>query len=142
MQHFRWFLAVGLIAAGMVVAVACDDDDDKNGAPAEVQLTDEDDGTSVSLGDGGTLIVVLVSNASTGYSWRVAGDLPDILSQEGDSVYVPPGSTSPVAGAAGNEKFTFKAAKTGEATLKLEYVRPFETGVPPEKTFEVTVKVE
>jgi hypothetical protein len=37
---------------------------------------------------------------------------------------------------------TFKAVKTGSSTVTLNYLRPFEQGVPPVQTedFDVTVK--
>jgi inhibitor of cysteine peptidase len=143
-RKFAWLVptaAVGVLVLSLVAA-ACGDDDDDSVAPDEVQLTKADNGKTVAVTNGGTLIVALASNPSTGYSWAVVADEPTNLELEGEPAYVPPGSTTPVVGAAGTEVFTFKAIKTGTAKLSMAYARSFETGVEPEETFEVTVKVE
>jgi inhibitor of cysteine peptidase len=132
----------GLFAIAFSAAACGDDDDDHGGAPDEVQLSQADDGKTVTLANGGTLIVALTSNPSTGYSWAVVADEPTNLELEGEPRYVPPGSTTPVVGAPGTEVFTFKAIRTGTSKLSMAYARSFETGVEPEETFEVTVKVE
>lgn len=132
----------GLLAISLS-ATACGDDDDDNGdAPTEVQLTKADDGKTVTVAMDGTVIVALAANPSTGYSWAVVATEPANLELEGEPTYVPPGSTTPVVGAAGTEVFTFKATKTGSSKLSMAYTRSFETGVAPVETFEVTVKVE
>ncbi len=111
--------------------------------PAEVQLTDADNGTSVTLANGGTLIIALASNPSTGFTWSVADPSPSQLVLQGEPKYVPPGSTTtPAVGAAGTQVFTFKATSTGVAELTLNYARSFEPTATPDKTFTVTVTVE
>ena len=106
----------------------------------EVQLTQSDTGGMVKLAKGGTLIVALPSNPTTGYSWAVVSDLPGTLHQEGEPRYVPAGSTQPVAGAGGTEVFTFAAMEKGNATLELAYGRPFENSAP-RQTFSIEVAV-
>jgi inhibitor of cysteine peptidase len=150
-------LTIGLatllvFAAGLSFACGDDDDDEPAAptstagptggtAPDEVQLTDADNGSTVQLANGGTLIVALPSNITTGFSWSVSESSSPQLELQGEPQYVPAGSTTPVVGAGGTEVFTFKAAGTGTATLTLEYRRPFEPGVPPEQTFSVTVEI-
>ncbi|MBE0609973.1 MAG: protease inhibitor I42 family protein [Dehalococcoidia bacterium] len=134
----------GLLAVSLSTA-ACgddDDDDDNGGAPNEVQLSKADNGKTVTVAMNGTVIVALASNPSTGYSWAVVATEPANLELEGEPTYVPPGSTTPVVGAAGTEVFTFKAIRTGSSKLSMAYARSFETGVAPVETFEVTVEVE
>jgi inhibitor of cysteine peptidase len=111
--------------------------------PAEVRLTETDDGASVDLAVGGTLVVALASNPSTGYAWVVEEPVPDQLEQEGPAVYEEPEATDePVVGAPGTETFTFTAVAAGSATLRLAYVRSWEEGVAPEETFTATLAVE
>lgn len=43
--------------------------------------------------------------------------------------------------AGGTEKFTFGATSAGVVTLHVVYRRTFEPGVPPIRTFEVSVTV-
>ena len=131
---FRAFL-VGLLN----IAVACGGGDSEY--PDKLQLTDSDNGSSVKLALNGELNVALASNITTGFSWSVGDQSATQLELKGEPRYVPPGSTTPVVGAAGTQVFTFEAKSTGTAKLVLEYKRPFEPGVAPEKTFSVTVEV-
>ena len=154
----RWTVIVMPLVLVVALVSACDDDDEDGDdgvptatavataaptatVPGEVQLTGEDDGTSVQLALGGTLIIALTSNPSTGFSWAVTPPEPVGLELEGEPAYVPPGSTTPVVGAAGTEVFTFNATGAGETTLTLTYARGFEPGAAGEETFTVTVEV-
>jgi predicted secreted protein len=124
----------------VAAAVACGDGDGA-GYPDEVQLTDADDGSSVKLALGGELIVALASNITTGFSWSVGEATADALELQGEPRYVPPGSTTAVAGAAGTQVFTFEAKSAATARLVLEYRRPFEPGAAPQQTFSVSVEI-
>ncbi len=146
--RFSWLIPAALVGglALAISAAACGDDDDdgggNGGAPSEVQLTGDDNGKTVSVAKDGTVIIALVSNPSTGFSWAVISDEPDNLELEGEPKFVPPGSTTPVVGAPGTEVFTFKAVETGTSKLSMGYARSWEQGVQPEQTFEITVVVE
>lgn len=110
-------------------------------APASsvATLTQSDSGRKVEVPVGGRLVVQLPSNRTTGYSWQ-ATQTAGIV-QAGEPVYDSP-NTPGLVGAGGTETFTFTASSRGTSTLKLEYRRPWETGVPAEKTWSVTVTVE
>lgn len=110
--------------------------------PAEVQLTDSDDGAMVNLGRGGSLIIALPSNRSTGFRWYVGERAGPGLELAGDPAYVPAGSTNPVPGGPGTEVFTFKAERPGTVQLVLEYRRSFEPNVPAAKVFRVAVQIQ
>lgn len=131
--------AGSLLLVVLALAVSCGDDD--GGYPDEVQITDADNGSTVKLALDGELIVALASNITTGFSWSVGEQTGPQLELQGEPRYVPPGSTTPVVGAAGTQVFTFEAKSTGTAKLVLEYKRPFEPGVAPEKTFSLTVEI-
>jgi predicted secreted protein len=134
-----------LFAAGGLAA--CDDDAGDSGdngappAPRQLQFSDADSGKTASADVGSTIVVALTSNASTGFAWRVHEALPPQLEQVGDVQYVPPGSTQPVAGAAGTEVFTFRAASAGTAELALDYARSADDGAPA-STYAVTIEIE
>jgi inhibitor of cysteine peptidase len=131
-----------LIAIGGLIAGCGDGDSDKDGDyPTEVQVTEADEGSTVRLAVGGELIVALASNPTTGFGWSVSEDSDEALVLQGEPRYVPAGSTTPVVGAGGTEVFTFEAEETGSARLMLEYRRPFEPGVAPERTFSVSVEI-
>lgn len=139
-------LAIALLVAASIVGVGCSDQDndgDTEGtpAPAEVQLTQDDDGATVTLAANGTLIVALPANRSTGFSWAIVSPEPEHLELDGAPAYVPPGSTSPVPGAAGTEVFTLKATGAGVSELAMEYRRmDGPPGDEPEDQFTVTVE--
>lgn len=104
-----------------------------------VSIADEDNGKDVDLTSGGTLVVKLGSNPSTGYSWAVAGD-PSPLKLEKTS-YRKNAASSKVVGAPGVQIFQFDANSAGMATLQLIYRRSWEYNVAPAKTFKVRVEV-
>lgn len=143
----RLFPVVLVVLAVATLSLACGKDKKQTPTPtasdypAEVQLTDADNGSSARLANGGQLIVALASNVSTGYTWSVQDPSPGQLELRGEPKYVPPGSTSNVVGAAGTQVFTFVAKAAGSAKLTLEYKRPFEPNAAPDKTFSVTVDI-
>ncbi len=110
------------------------------GCDRAVRVGDDDNGGSVTLAAGETLELVLESNPTTGYSWRVL-DVPVCLEQQGDAEYdsdAPPG----MMGAGGEETWLFTVVEPGEGTLALEYIRPWEEESEPAGTFEIEVVVE
>jgi len=98
------------------------------------------DGTTVELAPGAELVVALEGNPTTGFDWTVAGTLPPQLTAKSDTIE---SSAAPgVVGAGGTRVFAYAAAATGTGVLNLEYLRSWETTVPPEKTFKLTVVVK
>jgi inhibitor of cysteine peptidase len=84
--------------------------------------------------------ITLSSNPSTGYEWQVASvSNPDMV-RFVDSQYIHP--ESELLGAAGKQVLTFNALQEGNTTIQLEYVRPWETGVPPVSIYVAEVVVE
>ena len=132
--------AFALLAGASLLIGSCVDDDTGRGRGTPAQRGDQR--RYCVNQEGHSLIVALPSNPSTGFAWAFAPPEPAQRQMQGEPTYVPPGSTSPVVGAAGTQVFTFKAVARGTAKLDLIYARPFEKGVPPEKTFTVTVEVE
>lgn len=116
-------------------------------APAESSvdktLTNSDNNSNTTLKVGDTLTVVLNSNPSTGYSWKVSAVDEKVLQPVGEPQFSL-GSKTPVPGAGGTQTFTFNAAGKGKTTLTLIYVRPWETNVTPTPNdqFSVNVTVE
>jgi inhibitor of cysteine peptidase len=108
-------------------------------AAGSARLVDVDNGTTVELAVGGTLVVDLEENVTTGLSWSVE-TTPAMLKATGDE-QLAPGDTG-VVGAAGRHVFTWEATTAGTGELTLVYARPWETGVAPVKRFAVTVVVQ
>ena len=109
---------------------------------ANVSLDASADGTTQQLKKGEVLSISFESNPSTGYSWIATISNPAVLVQMGDPQYQQPDSSTPVLGAAGTQIFFFQAIETGTTTLKLDYMRSFETNIAPENTITINVEVK
>jgi inhibitor of cysteine peptidase len=104
-----------------------------------LNLTDSDNGKRISATTADVIALTLESNPTTGYSWQVMEINNAVLVQDGDPKYKSDGRSIP--GSGGTETFRFKVTGTGETTLKLGYIRPWES-VPPIETFSVQIAVQ
>jgi inhibitor of cysteine peptidase len=104
-----------------------------------VKIGQPDAGKTITLKTGEALLIELDGNITTGFNWIPAPQDPVLLSQVGDAVVTP---ESNLPGAPGRIVLQFKAVAQGQTRLRLDYKRSWETGVAPEKTFEVTVVVK
>lgn len=102
-------------------------------------LTAADSGSTLVLKTGDEFVVELESNPSTGYSWTLDGNLPDNVEQVGEPEFVEPGTGQ--VGAAGLERWTFRATGAGTGEVYLRYWRSFEPEAGSEETFMVEVTV-
>ena len=109
-------------------------------SPADITLTNSDDGKAIDLKAGQMLAVRLDSNPSTGYSWQISQVDDAVLKPQGEPLFIQPADAPP--GAGGAQVFLFTAAAGGQTTLVLVYKRSFEPDVAPVQTFTVHVKVE
>lgn len=147
MRTRRWLAPVGVAGVLVIImalvaatAVGCGDEADASDA---LTLGKADNGKTFTLEAGDTVKVILAGNPTTGYTWAAALDETSaaLLRLEGEPEYVQGTTDESVVGAGGTFTFTFTALKTGEATLKLVYARPWES-VQPLETFEVALTVE
>ena len=90
---------------------------------------------------GDKITITLPSNGTTGFQWSLTG-ISDktVVAQEGKSQYLTPKST--LAGAGGQEVWTFKALKTGTSTISLEYSQSWQGGTKGAWTFTANVTVK
>ena len=129
-----------IIAAGLVVVVllsllACAT------TPQPVSVDDSYSGKEVQIATGGSLVVTLESNVTTGFKWELSGVTDQtVLQQDGEPEYVPPAASA--LGAGGTEVWTFKALKAGTSTISMAYSRPWERGEKGVNTFNLTVVVK
>jgi inhibitor of cysteine peptidase len=84
------------------------------------------------------LIVTLPGNPTTGYVWEELPGASGVLARQGDPDYTSDGRE---LGAGGYYRFTFLAVATGKVPLSMVYRRPFEQGLPPMATFNVSIDV-
>ena len=128
-----WLVIASLLIL-CVVLTAC-------GSVDEVNVGDADAGGRVDLQVGQILTVSLESNPTTGYIWQVARYDNAILRQLGEAEFKQGGEEG-LVGAGGIETFRFESVQAGETSLELEYVRPWEEGVAPERLFAIQVVVK
>ncbi len=98
------------------------------------------DGGSVEVQDD-QLRVSLDANPTTGYTWmmRLDGDALELAGDEFLNGQSTDGSRA-VVGSGGTQQFTFQGLAPGEATVTLEYERPWEEA-DPEKMVVLQVTV-
>jgi len=101
---------------------------------------EDDSGSTCIMNYDDTLQVVLTSNPTTGYEWKVDSLDKTVLKITGKT-YIPDKVPPGTAGAGGKTIFYFTAAEKGSTPLKLIYHRPFEKHKDPVKTFVISVKV-
>lgn len=93
-------------------------------------MTDNSDNLEVKVGEEFT--IKLESNPTTGYKWQPLFD-NSILTFI-SSNFIP---ATKMFGAAGMQRFNFKATKAGRTSIELFYKRPWEKGHVKEKQFSV-----
>lgn len=106
----------------------------------QVVLTEKDSGSVINVKTGDTIVIRLEANPTTGYLWTTS--VPDdMVVREIDSRYVPfKDQPQGLAGAPSTKVFTYVVTGPGEAGIKMEYKRPWESGKAPEKTFDVMLR--
>lgn len=96
--------------------------------------------TTMQVSGGEKFTLTLESNPSTGYHWQLARPLDETKVKLVSSTYKRPNVQRP--GAPGEELWEFLAAGPGKTTIDMEYVRPWEKGVPPAKTASFAISVK
>jgi len=108
--------------------------------PVAQNVSEEQNGTQVTLQEGDLLFVSLTSNPSTGFSWGITDVNGSVLFQVAEATYIAPEPTDPpTEGASGKELFRFKALNSGTTSLKMVYKQPWSPDVA--QTFELAVDV-
>jgi inhibitor of cysteine peptidase len=85
--------------------------------------------------------ISLKGNPTTGFEWRMVELKSEVVKADGKGEYVPDKNDPPRVGSGGTYVFKFTAAKPGKATLKFEYLRPWEKDKAPAQKFSVNLVV-
>ena len=108
-------LLLALLLALMVLFAGCGKAETVYGA----------DDTSISVKSGETFTIKLEANPTTGYEWSATISDESVVTLE-KSDYAPDEAASDVVGSGGMQTLTFKALKSGSATIDLVYQRSWE----------------
>jgi inhibitor of cysteine peptidase len=109
---------------------------DEVGMP--VVVTSEDDGTTMRMIPDAQVLVVLDSNATTGYEWAIDEVDTDVVEFLG-SEYIAP--TNGAVGQGGTQELEFRALAEGTTTLRLKYWRSWEGDASIVDRWEMTFEV-
>ncbi len=104
-------------------------------------LTDADNGKTLLLTGASNITINLQGNATTGYSWSLAGIDGPALEAVGDVVYTPNPNQPGMTGSGGTSSAKFRVARTGQSRITLQYARPWEKNAPA-RTFTITFIVD
>ena len=107
-------------------------------AARALDLTEPDNGRSVSIVVGETVSLTLAGNPTTGYTWELVDIDRAMLAPDAEPAFK---ADSSLTGAGGKFTFRFFALKTGSSVVKLSYRRPWEKDVPPLRRVELTLTV-
>lgn len=131
-----------LLFAALAAALLCSCVTSTPPAPADMPTQDaasarvvdfggSTESAKIDVASGSTFMVRIGSNPSTGYSWELVSG-----NENGAVVAIEEGYVqgADMPGAPGTQTFTFRAERTGVHVLTFAYRRPWETGVPPERT--------
>ena len=96
--------------------------------------------TPIDVQVGEQFVITLESNPTTGYSWQLGSPLDESVVKLVGSEFKQPDTK--LIGAGGKESWTFQGVGPGRTSIRLDYVRPWETNVPPARseTFVVNVR--
>ena len=106
-----------------------------------IKITIAENGKTIKAATGKKMEISLKGNRTTGFEWRMAELKSESIKADGKGEYVPDKNDPPRVGSGGTFVFKFIAAKPGKATLKFEYLRPWEKDKPPAEKFSVNVIV-
>ena len=86
-------------------------------------LTQEDNGKTIEIKTGDSLVVNLDENPTTGYRWAVERGSEDLLNPSGSEFIQNPDAKT---GAGGTRVFTFQALKPGKTSLNIKHWRAWQ----------------
>lgn len=87
--------------------------------------------TNLKARVGGTVMIKMDSNPTTGYSWQLARPIDGKMLRFLGSKYYADKADPQMVGVGGEERWSFRALKCGRTRVFFKYVRPWEKNVAP-----------
>ncbi|HMD99549.1 MAG TPA: protease inhibitor I42 family protein [Terriglobia bacterium] len=103
-----------------------------------IHINADSNGREVSAAVGETLEISLAENRTTGFRWELKSKAETaciLVKDAAEPAKGPPGK-------GGTHRWQFQAVRPGTGEIELEYRRPWERDAPPQRTFQITVRVE
>jgi len=104
-----------------------------------LQVTEKDDGKSLSATAGQALTLKLPCQPGTGYTWTILERDQKLVELVGEPKFE--GGDSKLLGGVEQQVFQLRALATGTAALQLGLLRQWEKDQKPKKTFRVTLEI-
>ena len=103
-------------------------------------LGEKQNGQTVTLAKGEPLTLMLGSNGTTGFEWQIV-ELPRNLKRSGQTYLAPEQAAGApaMAGAGGQQRFTFVPRAKGRGILRLFYRQPWDRRTAPLERYRLTV---
>jgi inhibitor of cysteine peptidase len=107
---------------------------------AEEALIPTDPRQEIKTQVGERVVIVLKSNKSTGYEWRLIAPVDEKMLKLLKAEYFL--ADNQLVGAGGKEVWTFEALKPGKTMLSFKYIRSWEKKLPPadQRTFVISIQ--
>ncbi len=99
-----------------------------------------DPAVMITVEEGDEFTLSLESNRTTGYRWVLVQEPDSRVVRLAGTEYRP--SKSRRIGAGGMEIWTFAAVGKGNAVISLQYLRPWEKGIPAVRRADFSIHVE
>ena len=104
-----------------------------------MKLTERDQGKTIIVHPGDTIVIQLDENPTTGFTWEIQEEDEHVLKRVNSEYTPPPEGT---IGIGGVRLFTFEAKHVGTAQLELKYWRSFVGDSSIMQRYDITVRVE
>ena len=101
-------------------------------------VTEADNGRELTLSRGDTLEVSLPATSGTGYTWQQVPIADPLAKPVGEMKFK---IDNAMPGASGNQIFRYSVEESGNGSIELRYVRPWEKDTPPAKVFKLLLIV-
>ena len=108
-------------------------------ASKSLVISEDSNGMTLSVARDTTFTIALKGNASTGFSWNIRDLDTTKLCISGQSRFI---GRDTIPGTSGTFYLDFKPVKKGVSTVRLIYSREWETDIPPEDSFSITIRVK
>lgn len=107
--------------------------------PKPLLILRDANGTEVAVSRAMPFTIGLPGNASTGFAWHVRDLDTSLFEKTGSDRFA---GRDTVPGTSGTFYLDFMPRKKGVSAITLTYHRDFETDIPPEDSFRVTIRVK
>ena len=101
-------------------------------------VTEADNGRELTLARGDTLEVSLPATSGTGYTWQQVPIADPLAKPVGEMKFK---TDHEMPGASGHQIFRYSVEESGNGSIELRYLRPWEKDTPPAKVFKLLLIV-